>query len=62
MKYRVTYKCRVEGTIYETYETEAPNIETAEEIGDLGNFVECTSIEVDKYIDSEINDIELIKQ
>ena len=60
MKYRVTYKCYVEGVIYETYEIEAPNIETAKEDANmLGNFVECTAVEVDKYLDSQVDSVEL---
>lgn len=57
MKYRVTYKCRVEGIIYETYDIEAPDIKTAEETADLGNFIEYSPIEVDKYIEEEVIDI-----
>ena len=60
MKYRVTYKYRVEGVIYETYDIEAPDVKTAEETGDLGDFVECTPIEVDKYIEGETIDIRCI--
>ena len=60
MKYRVTYKCYVEGVIYETYEIEAPNIEIAKEDADtLGDFVECTAVEVDKYLDSQVDSVEL---
>lgn len=60
MKYRVTYKCYVEGVIYETYEIEAPNIETAKEDANmLGDFVECTAVEVDKYLDSQVDSVEL---
>ena len=60
MKYRVTYKCYVEGVIYETYEIEAPNIETAkEDASTLGDFVECTAVEIDKYLDSQVDSVEL---
>lgn len=63
MKYRVTYKCYVEGVIYETYEIEAPNIETAKEDANmLGNFVECTAVEVDKYLDSQVDSVELCQK
>lgn len=61
MKYRVTYKCYVEGIIYETYEIEAPNIKIAEEDADsLGDFIECSAIEVDNYIEGEMIDIKCI--
>ncbi len=60
MKYRVTYKNYVEGIVYETYDIEAPNIETAKEDADLyGDFVECSPIEIDKYIDSQIDNVEV---
>lgn len=63
MKYRVTYKCYVEGVIYETYEIEAPNIETAKEDANiLGDFVECTAVEVDKYLDSQVDSVELCQK
>lgn len=61
MKYRVTYKYTVQGIIYETYDIEAPNIKIAEEDADsLGDFIECSSIEVDNYIDGEVIDIKCI--
>ena len=60
MKYRVTYKCYVEGVIYETYEIEAPDVETAKEDADVsGEFVECTAIDIDKYVDSQVDSVEL---
>lgn len=60
MKYRVTYKNYVEGVVYETYDIEAPNIEIAKEDADmLGDFVECSPIEIDKYIDSQVDSVEL---
>lgn len=61
MKYRVTYKYKVQGVIYETYDIEAPNIKIAEEDADsLGNFIECSPIEVDNYIEGEMIDIKCI--
>lgn len=61
MKYRVTYKCYVEDVIYETYEIEAPNIETAKENANtLGDFVECTVVEIDNCIEREIINIKYI--
>lgn len=61
MKYRVTYKYRVQGVIYETYDIETPNIKIAEEDADsLGDFIECSSIEVDDYIEGEMIDIKYI--
>lgn len=61
MKYRVTYKYNVEGTIYETYDIEASSIKDAEENGDsFGDFVDCSDIEVDKYIEGEVIDIKRI--
>ena len=61
MKYRVTYKCYVEDVIYETYEIEAHNIKIAEEdVDSLGDFIECSSIEVNDYIEGEMIDIKCI--
>lgn len=57
MKYRVTYKCYVEGIIYETYEIEASNIKIAD-ADSLSDFIECSPIEVDDYI--EMIDIKCI--